>query len=112
MKNIFFVILLLTSACVVDKDSNKVTDDKTEYKIGTIVSMQAGDRACYVKLLDEKNNKFDALADFDICENKNLIGKKSKLFYEQGNVLAMSCQGNMDCDKSDVVDMIVRVELW
>jgi len=78
---------------------------QTSY-VGTVKSMQAGDVACYVDLIGEDGNTYESMADFEICEKRWFIGKKVKLNYEQGNVLAASCNGDMDCGRTDTVWII------
>lgn len=77
---------------------------------GTIKSLQAGDVACYVTLETDKGEQVNEMAGFEVCEKPDLIGKKVSLTWEEANVLAAECQGNVDCGKSDKVWLIASVK--
>jgi uncharacterized protein YecT (DUF1311 family) len=75
--------------------------------IGTIRELVGGDRACYVTLTDDNGERFDELAGFELCDRgRDLLGRRVRLRYVIANVLAASCQGDMDCGKSDTVVLI------
>jgi len=78
--------------------------------VATIQSLTAGDRACYVDLTADSGQTSTEFADFDICE-QDLVGKRVRLTYESGNILAESCQGNPDCGQSETVMLITQVEV-
>lgn len=77
---------------------------------GTIRSMENGDVACYLDIFDERGNQYQEMADFEICDQTNLLNKNVKFYYRMNNVLAASCNGNPDCRRSDTVYLINRVE--
>jgi hypothetical protein len=77
--------------------------------IATVKSMQNGDVACYVDLIGDDGNAYESMADFEICDKRRFIGKRVKLHYEQGNVLAASCNGDMDCRRTDTVWIIKQM---
>lgn len=80
--------------------------------VGTVKSLSQGDVACYVDLVDENNQGFSEMADFDICGLESKIkGKKVKLTYTAQNVMADSCQGNPECKDSKTVQLITSVTL-
>ena len=75
--------------------------------------LQNGDRACYV-ILTTDNGEQSIEGDFELCPGASrdasaLIGKAVSYRTEKANVLAESCQGDVDCGKSDQVDMIVEL---
>jgi hypothetical protein len=74
---------------------------------GTLLSMEAGDVACYLTLRDESGQRFRALAEFEICEQKALLNKRVRLTWQQGRVMADECQGNPDCKKTKTVMLVV-----
>ena len=75
--------------------------------IGTITGMTAGDVACYVSLRDDRGAAFEEMADFGICEREaELKGRRVRLTYELGKVLADSCKGNPDCKQTRTVALI------
>ncbi len=75
----------------------------------TLKSMQSGDTACYVDLIDSSGQAYQSMAGFEICEQRHLLGKKVDLFYQKENVLAASCNGDMDCGRSDTVWLINKM---
>ena len=91
------------------KMAMKLPDNKT--MVGTIARIEQGDRACYVDVTDDSGAKTTQLADFSFCEKNDLIGKKVELKLQSGNVLALSCDGNVDCGKSDRVMLIKQIKL-
>lgn len=78
--------------------------------VATIQRLNAGDRACYVELTAANGETSTEFADFEICE-QDLVGKRVRLTYESGNILAESCQGNPDCGQSETVMLITQVEV-
>jgi hypothetical protein len=78
---------------------------------GTIKELQAGDVACYVTLETSTGEVANEMAGFEICEKRDLIGKKVALTWEEANVLAAECQGDVDCGKSDKVWLIGAVKV-
>lgn len=78
---------------------------------GTIKELQAGDVACYVTLDPGNGQTVNEMAGFEICEKQDLIGKKVSLTWQEANVLAAECQGNVDCGKSDKVWLIGAVKV-
>ncbi|MBE9032180.1 hypothetical protein IQ266_20790 [filamentous cyanobacterium LEGE 11480] len=78
--------------------------------VGTVQSLVAGDRACYVEILTADGRRTTELASFDICEQK-LVGKRVQFTYKSGKVLAASCEGDVDCGKSDTVMLIIEAKV-
>ncbi len=80
--------------------------------IATIKSLTSGDRACYAAVMDDKGLRSTQFASFEICDQQqDLVGKRVQLTYKVGNILAASCQGNVDCGKTDQVMLISQVRL-
>lgn len=73
--------------------------------VGTIRQLTAGDRACYVDLVDDAGQSSTQYANFEICE-QDLVDRRVSLTYEVGNILAASCQGDVDCEQSNTVTLI------
>ncbi len=78
---------------------------------GTVTELQAGDVACYITLKPDQGDPVHEMADFDICEQTSLVGRKVSLTWEEANVLAAECQGDVDCGKSDKVWLISAVKI-
>lgn len=79
-------------------------------EIATVQSLAAGDRACYVELIDEQGELTTELANFEVCE-QDLVGQQVRLTYETANVLAASCQGDPDCGESETVMLVSAVDV-
>ncbi len=75
---------------------------------GRLVALQAGDVACYadIEVAGEVQNR---MAGFHVCAQEGLIGKQVRLGWEQASVLAADCEGDMDCGRSDSVQLIDRM---
>lgn len=78
--------------------------------IATVQRLIPGDRACYVELTDDSGQTSTERASLKICEQQ-LVGKRVRLTYESGNILAEACQGNPDCGKSETVMLISRADV-
>ncbi len=79
-----------------------------------VASAQAGDRACYLSLEPtlEDGPAIDREASFEICEMDILQGQNIVIVEEEeSNVMAASCEGDMDCTDVDVVNLITEVRL-
>jgi hypothetical protein len=76
-----------------------------------VLDMQAGDVACYVDTQNNNGDRQQVMAVFEICEQRQFIGKHVVGFFEQANVLAASCEGDMDCGESDTVDLITALQV-
>lgn len=79
---------------------------QAENNIAVLKSLDVGDRACYVNLQNSSGQIYQSLANFEICDLNYLVGQKVQLTYEQGNVLASSCNGDMDCNQTETVWLI------
>jgi hypothetical protein len=82
---------------------------------GTLDGLELGDRACYVQL-DVDGTKHSAEGEFELCAGQSrdatpLVGKRVKWTTVRANVLAASCQGDVDCKQSDVVDLVETLAL-
>ncbi len=85
---------------------------ETKNVFGTIVNMQDGDIACLLEMKDDKGREFFESADFDICQKrKTLMGKRVALTYKMSKVMAESCQGDVNCKKSDIVALVTSVKV-
>lgn len=80
----------------------------------TLVSLENGDRACYVALKQADGGERSMEGDFDLCPGNGkdasaLIGKRVTWTTKTASVLAESCQGDVDCGKSDQVELVVTL---
>lgn len=108
----FLAGLALHSVNVPAQDTTVKVGKQTKRASGTIVSMEAGDVACYVNLKTDAGVTFQEMADFEICEQEQALkGKRVALTYVVGKVMAASCQGNPDCKKTQTVALISAVKV-
>jgi len=87
------------------QDTVKVGQE-TKRASGTIVLMNAGDTACYLKLKDDRGAVFEEMARFEICEQRALVGKRVALTYVQQAVMSPDCQGDPACKKTRTVALV------
>ncbi|MEQ1515911.1 MAG: hypothetical protein ABL931_05415 [Usitatibacteraceae bacterium] len=79
---------------------------------GLVKELQNGDVSCVIVLQDEDGKEFMESGDFDICFQKpSLIGKRVRLRYEMASVMAASCQGDVDCKKTDRIALVVQASI-
>jgi len=108
---------MLTMMTVVTLHAAASSDDtvkigkETKKTIGILTKAAAGDVACYLTLRDDRGVVFEELADFAVCEQPKLVGKRVRLTYSIENVLADECQGDPDCKKSKSVALVKSVEV-
>ncbi len=89
-----------------------LADAKPDHpRLATIKRLTSGDRACYVEIVDLQGQLSTQFAEFSICQEKRFIGERAELTYKPGNILAASCQGNVDCGKTDPVMLITKMRL-
>ena len=79
----------------------------------TLKELQNGDAACYVVVVDGTEEK-SLPGDFELCKGGThdasaLVGKRVTFTTAKQNVLAASCEGNVDCGKSDEVDLVMTI---
>jgi len=78
--------------------------------VGTLKELQNGDRACYVVVATDAGEQ-SIEGDFELCagggrDASALIGQRVTWTTTKANVLAASCEGDVDCGKSDEVDLV------
>jgi len=113
------VLSLLASlaACSSKKAPTAPTGSTAAAAAGPVVTLkelQNGDRACYVVFTDASGAEQSIEGDFELCPGAGrdasaLIGKQVTYTTEKANVLAASCEGDVDCGKSDEVDVITTI---
>lgn len=77
---------------------------------GTVTRVENGDRACYIGLTDADNNTSVQFADFSVCE-QDLVGARVQLTYGTTNLLARSCQGDVDCGRTEEATIITQADI-
>ncbi len=77
----------------------------------TVIALTMGDRACYVKFKDNNGGTHEAMANFEICEQENVLHKKVIFSYSETRVMAAECQGDPECTKSDTVKLISSIRM-
>lgn len=107
-------ILLLTLAFVAAPllaDDTVRIGKETKKTVGVLTAAESGDVACYLTLKDDRGVEFNELAVFEICETPSLIGKRVRLEYTLGNVMADECQGDPDCKKTRRVALVSKARV-
>lgn len=87
-----------------------VVGRETKKTVGVVTGLEAGDVACYVSLKDDRGVVFQEMADFSICEQESLVGKRVTLTYKLEKVLADSCQGDPECKDTKTVALVTAVK--
>jgi len=75
----------------------------------TVVELVPGDRGCYLTVAEASGEAVLHLADFDVCEPADLVGKRVTLVTAPTRVQASSCAGNPECTDSETVDVVTGV---
>jgi hypothetical protein len=75
-----------------------------------IKALNPGDTACYMTVENARGKRSEEMASFELCERPKLVGQRVVLKRKAEKVMAASCQGNMDCKKTQTVNLIVGVE--
>ncbi|MBL8524127.1 MAG: hypothetical protein JNN20_10590 [Betaproteobacteria bacterium] len=110
-----FITILLALAFAAPAAAQPATvkiGKETKNAIGTILDLQDGDIACSMVMKDDNGAEFFESGDFDLCMRKKaLIGKRVALTYKMAKVMAESCQGDINCKKSDLIPLVVAVKV-
>ena len=107
---VFLFALPLSAAAPAAKDTVKVGKE-TKKTIGVVTDAVSGDVACYLMLKDDRGVKFEELADFPICEQHGLKGKRVLLTYSLEKVMSDACQGDPECKKTRTVALVKTVKI-
>jgi hypothetical protein len=103
--------LLFAIPLLADSPATVTIGRQTKKTIGVLKSAESGDTACYLSLVDDRGVAFDEMADFEICEQTSLIGKRVLLKYEMANVMSDECQGDPDCTKTRSVPLVISAKV-
>lgn len=98
--------LLLLTACGAEP-TPEATEPAAEF---TLLSLEAGDVACYATLRDAAGEETLEYASFEVCERSELIGARVWPTFIEAQVLADSCAGDPDCGESKTVRLVDRLE--
>ena len=102
----------IESACAATAVPDRVKiGNETKNTSGVLIELQSGDVACYLMLKDKKGQEFTELATFEICEMTQLVGKRVRLSYRIGSVLADSCQGDPECKDTQKVALVNMIKV-
>lgn len=75
-----------------------------------LVSLEAGDRACYLTVQPDGEPERTDMADFRLCERTDLVGQRVVLTATPSQVQAASCQGNPDCTDMEAVNLVTGMD--
>lgn len=81
----------------------------------TLVSVVAGDAACYLTVTDGAAAEQSLPADFELCpgggsDATRYVGSRVTLDRHPGQVMADSCAGDPNCKETKTVDLVVAVK--
>lgn len=78
---------------------------------GRLESLQNGDAACYVAIVEDSGAMQSWHGSFDLCapEVEALIGQRVVVELGEGRVMAPSCEGDPDCPDSITVPLATAV---
>ena len=112
-KTLVLTLVLAAAACGGKKSASTTPTATTAGPTGTLMELQNGDRACYV-IVDTDAGEQSIEGDFELCpggghDASALIGQRVTWTTQKANVLAASCEGDVDCGKSDQVDLITTI---
>jgi hypothetical protein len=121
MKHLVMGILMMAAACGSASKATTTPGGADEgpatavdaAATGTLRALDAGDTACSVTI-ETPDGEVMMPAGFELCPGGErdataLIGQAVTWTTEKGNVLAAECEGDMDCGKSDEVELIVTL---
>lgn len=111
MHRLALVVVVALAAC----GSKAKPPEAPHRQTATLKALENGDRACYV-VLETDAGEQSIEGSFELCaggssDATGLIGKRVLYKTERANVQAASCEGNPDCQDSDLVDLVISVEL-
>lgn len=92
-------VALALSAFTAAAQTTRVGNE-TKPTTGTVTAMESGDIACYLTMTNERGEEITEMADFDICEQTSLIGKRVSLTWTIADVMSHECEGDPDCTKT------------
>ena len=76
----------------------------------TLVSMTAGDIACYLTVRTGGGAERTEYADFRLCERDDLVGQRVVLTPTPSPVQSPSCGGNPECTDTEMVNLITGID--
>ncbi len=76
----------------------------------TLVSMTAGDAACYLTVRPDGAAERTEVADYRMCERDDLVGQRVVLTVTPSQILADSCEGNPACTDLKAVNMVTGMD--
>ncbi len=76
----------------------------------TLVSMAAGDIACYLTVRTAGGAERTEYADFRLCERDDLVGQRVVLTATPSPVQSPSCQGDPECTDTEMVNLITGAD--
>jgi hypothetical protein len=84
-------------------------------EIGTLISAQSGDLACYTTVRDRQGREFQILATYEICDRQSqLLNQTVRFIYEDGNV--PDCESAEPCGRTRretlIADVVELGDSW
>ena len=100
-----------------DEGEDAATESRatTSTEVATLISVESGDAACYLNVRDAEGTEEALAADFELCpggtsDASRLVGRKVVLERRPERVMADSCEGDPECEKTETVELVVEVK--
>lgn len=75
----------------------------------TVLDVQDGDRSCYLVVREASGARATHHARFDLCDD-GLVGQRVRLTLTPAEIASAACEGEPDCDRTERVLLVTRVE--
>ena len=113
MKHASLLLILLAATACGGSKKTPAGPAPSAGPVGTLDELQNGDRACYVVVTTDAGQQ-SIEGDFDLCpggerDASALIGQRVTWTTEKAKVLAADCEGDVDCGRSDEVDLVTAI---
>lgn len=97
-------------ACLLAVPAQAQSQSPSRPEQGTLLSVEAGDTACYLRMRDDAGQTRNWPAAFELCENVQArIGRRFALDWESARVAHPSCQGDTNCRRTQSVTLVARL---
>jgi hypothetical protein len=101
----------LEDGCYVRANRRHVKPVTQGSEIAVVRGLTMGDRACYMELEYAQGQISQEEASFELCQQEQLIGQQVQLTRVPTSIMAMSCQGDIECTERDIVNLITVAEV-
>lgn len=72
-----------------------------------VTDIESGDRSCTLTLRTDAGGTETVHADYSVCDSDAIVDRRVQIDYEEGAIMAESCQGDPDCLDTETVALAV-----